>query len=489
MDVSRQRSKEKGRLSEAALTRIQKNLATFLGLSLLTLALIGESSRIGAIAMTTSFPNVPGGTYAVILSLVLVSLVNGLFISGETSVTLLRPMHIKHLKEQGKRRGVLLERLLDDQDNAAAACQLGSDISRLAIAMLVFMLAPGLAKFIEASWHWDGDNYGNILLCAVGLLVFPVGPLVLILEQGFRSFSTVHPHGAALRLYRFITVTSTFLSIPARLATGFSRLVAARLGRMGVPVTNQAEEEIKTIVESAEESGEIEKDERELLHSVFEFSDTVAREVMTPRVDLDAMPVESDPEEVMQVIKDSGHSRIPLYDGTDDQIVGIIHAKDLLLAMVNGKEPNLRDLMRRPIFVPENKALNDLLTEMRASRTQIAIVNDEFGGTAGIVTIEDIVEELVGDIVDEYDVEEPELEAEGRGWSVDGKMHIDDLNEVIDSNFESSEFDTIGGYVFGHFGRQPREGESAEINGYKFTVKCTDGRRLERLLVEKVAPS
>ncbi|MFM7743886.1 MAG: rod shape-determining protein, partial [Verrucomicrobiota bacterium] len=176
-----------------------------------------------------------------------------------------------------------------------------------------------------------------------------------------------------------------------QIVTGVASLVAARFGgRATFTITNQTEEEIKTLVESGEESGEIEMEERNLLHSVFEFTDTVAREVMTPRVDLDAMPVTSAPAAVAEVIKESGHSRIPLYEETDDQIVGIVHAKDLYMALLNGHEPNLRELMRQPLFVPENKDLHELLSEMRAARSQMAVVQDEFGGTAGLVTIEEI---------------------------------------------------------------------------------------------------
>lgn len=462
------------------------NLAMVLGIGALALAVVGQVATMGTDLMADTFPVVPGGPLALIFGLLIFMMVKGLFVASEISVSLLRPVHIRHLKEKGEKRGVLLERLLEDQVNASAACKLGRDLSQLGIFVLVMFLAPTLAAFADKWIGWDHTHYGNVILCMVVLYIFPVGPLTEICEQLFRGFAIAHPHGAALRLLRFINVASVILGVPARIATSFSNLLSSRI-RPGAIVANHAEEEIRTIVESAQESGEIERDERELLHSVFEFSDTMAREIMTPRVDLDAMSISAEPEEIMQVIKESGHSRIPLFEGTDDQIVGIIHAKDLLLAMVtNGRNPDLRELMRPAIHVPENKPLNELLAEMKASRSQMAIVNDEYGGTAGVVTIEDIVEELVGDIVDEYDIEEPELEASGTGWSVDGKMDIDDLNHVVGSSFESTEFDTVGGFVFGHFGRQPREGESIEIEGYRFTVTGIDGRRLERLLLESL---
>ena len=189
---------------------------------------------------------------------------------------------------------------------------------------------------------------------------------------------------------------------------------------------------------------------------------------MTPRVDLDAMPVKSDPADVVRVIEQTGHSRIPLYEETDDEILGVVHAKDLLGALAQGRTVDLRRQLRPVLTVPEGKGVHELLREMRAARTQMAIVQDEFGGTAGIVTIEDIVEELVGDIVDEYDAEEPDIVEMNEGWLVSGKVHLDDLNEAIGSDFESEEFDTLGGFVFGQFGRQPGEGDSIDLERFRF---------------------
>ena len=257
-------------------------------------------------------------------------------------------------------------------------------------------------------------------------------------------------------------------------------------GRASLVNSNQAEEEIKNLVESAEETGEIEKDEKDLLHSVFSFTDKVAREAMTPRVDMDALPAATEPANIVRLIQQSGHSRIPLYEETDDQIVGIVHAKDLLMALVDRQdEVNVRNLMRPALFVPENKDLHDLLKEMRSGRVQMAVVQDEFGGTAGIVTVEDIVEELVGDITDEYDIDLPEIVKTGASFLILGKAHLGDVNQEVGSDFSSDEFDTIGGYVFGLVGRQPKVAESVVDDGYRFTVAESDGRRILRVVLEK----
>lgn len=272
---------------------------------------------------------------------------------------------------------------------------------------------------------------------------------------------------------------------------GFSRLFVALGNIFARPAggsvvlrqSNQMESEIRSLVDSAEESGEFEADETELIHSVLEFSETVAREIMTPRTDLDAAPSDINPYDLVEMIQESGHSRIPIYEGTDDDIVGVVHAKDLFLNMLRGKPVNLQSLMRSPIYVTENRAIDEVLAEMRKERAQMAVVKDEFGGTSGIVTIEDIIEELVGEIQDEHDDEEPDVSETLDGFLIEGKTHLDDVNEELGSAFSSEDFDTIGGFVFGLFGRQPRKDEWIEHEGYQFRVMDTDGKRIIRLQV------
>lgn len=446
------------------------------------LYLVGEdASPALAQSVATSFRVPLLNTTAAIIAAVGIMALNALFVAAETSVECLRVMHVKHSNGRGTR----LQRLIDGRPKYVAACNLGSQLARLALVFLGFVLAQGLAMRLEESAGWT-YNFGAILLSAL-MLAVPMVLLNLIFgELVPKSFASLHPHRVALALYRFIKVAAAFFALPASMVVAIANLLTSRFGgKVSLGIDNPAEEEIKSLVDSAEETGAIEEDEKVLLHSVFEFTDTVAREVMTPRVDLDAMPVSSDPVEVVKIIQETGHSRIPLYEGTDDQIVGIVHAKDLLMAMLQGDANlSLRNLMRPAITVTENMDLHDLLAELRAAKSQMAIVQDEFGGTAGIVTTEDIVEELVGDIVDEYDVEEPELMETDWGFLVDGKMHVDDVNAGVGSSFDSEEFDTIGGYVFGLFGRQPKEGDTIVDQGYLFRVAETDGRRILKLAIE-----
>jgi len=270
----------------------------------------------------------------------------------------------------------------------------------------------------------------------------------------------------------------------SRLFVGLANVFARPAGGSVVLRTsNLMGEEIRSLVESAGETGEMESDETELIHSVLEFSDTIAREIMTPRTDMDAVPIGINPYDLVELIQESGHSRIPIFEGSDDDIVGIVHAKDLFLAMLRGKPVNISTLMRPALYVTENKRIDELLAEMRVSKSQMAVIKDEFGGTSGIVTIEDIIEELVGEIQDEHDDEMPEVSETQEGYLVDGKTHLDDVNEEIGSNFESEDFDTIGGFVFGLFGRQPRHGEWLEHSGYQFNIAETDGKRIIKIRI------
>lgn len=402
----------------------------------------------------------------------------------EGALGTIRPHHVRLAKDERPRVAHRLQVLLDGRDTYVAACGLGSRIVRVGLLVLVLMLAPDVASAIPA-WKQNGLTYAETMFGAAlvgvpfAILNFALGELVP------RAYGAGRPVAVLNRLYRFLRGMASVLAFPARGIVALANLFTTRFG--GAAATNGPnllEEEIKTLAESGEETGQIESDERELIHSVFEFADTVAREIMTPRVELDAMPVKSDPADVVRVIEETGHSRIPLFDETDDQILGVVHAKDLLANLSQGRPVELGKILRPVLCVPEGKAVRDLLQEMRNARTQIAVVQDEFGGTAGVVTIEDIVEELVGDIVDEYDVDEPDVVAMDGGWMINGKAHLDDVNEAIGSEFESEEFDTIGGFVFGQFGRQPKPGETIDVDRYRFTVTETDGRRVLQLRIE-----
>ena len=427
----------------------------------------------------------PLGTGTTIFAILAVIALNALVSASDSAVRSLKPVHARTPREGDTKSVSRLQWMLDQKTKLAASLSMAGKTGRILLVLLGFLLGLDLANTAHVQWGL-ALGWGTVILATV-IAAIPVGALNLIVGELLpHSFASVRPQVVALRLNAFIRVMSLVFTMPATMVLWFTTRITTRFAPPSEGASsNQAEEEIKTIVESAQVTGEIESEEKELLHSVFEFTDTIAREVMTPRVDMDALPVESEPSDIVRLMRATGHSRIPLYEETDDQIVGIIHAKELLMAMVENEDVQIRNLMRPAIFVPENKDIHELLSEMRQNRSHLAVVQDEFGGTAGIVTIEDIVEELVGEIVDEYDQEEPEVVDVGSGFLIDGKTHIDDVNDEIGSDFQSEEFDTIGGFVFGLFGRQPKLGEHIDDSGYRFTVADTDGRRILRLRVEK----
>lgn len=418
-----------------------------------------------------------------LLIILLLIVINGFFVAGETALELLRPSHIKTTSDE-KQQGVL-QKLLDRRPQCIAGSTLVRQTALWWLVMVSFVPASAITQRLI-----DGGNLAPTATShfIVWLLVaLPIALVNMVIAEIVpKNAASVRPVGVAIATARAMHMVATLFKMPGSLVTSVATLLTRRFGtKASFIVTNQAEEEIKSLADTAQASGEIEEEERELLHSVFEFTDTVAREIMTPRVDMDAMDLHTSPAEIIKVIKTTGRSRIPLYEDTDDQIIGIIHAKDLLgTTWTDGQSINLRTLLRPVVFVPENKNIRDLLEELRRSRSQMAIVQDEYGGTAGLVTIEDIVEELVGEIVDEYDDEVPDVVRNGTGWIVQGRTNLYDLGETLGVNLESEEFDTVGGYVFGLFGRQPREGETIVDNGVRFVVERTDGRRIERLHVD-----
>ncbi len=264
----------------------------------------------------------------------------------------------------------------------------------------------------------------------------------------------------------------------------FLQRLAARRGE------ELSEDWIQAFVEAGEEEGIIAKDENEMIQSIFDLRDTVVREVMVPRPQVAALPADATLEEFLALLSREGHSRVPVYDKTLDNVIGIAYSKDLLKHW--GRDPKtfkVREVVRTPLFVPDSKRVKDLLEEFRRNRVHIAVVVDEYGSTAGIVTIEDLIEEIVGEIKDEYDAaeEDPIKRLEDGGFSVDPRVNLADLEDALETplpaEIPTAEFDTVGGLIFHLAGRVPRQGDTVRAGAYVFTVERATERRLGRLRV------
>jgi len=273
---------------------------------------------------------------------------------------------------------------------------------------------------------------------------------------------------------------------------GLGRAVAGLFGaKTQADLSIVTEEEIKTLVDAAEEEGVIEEDEKEMISSIFELGDTLTRQVMVPRMDVMALDATTPMLEALDKIMQAGHSRVPVYEETIDNVIGVLYAKDLLPYLRDGRtDVPLRSILRPAYFVPETKRASDLLPDLQQRRVHMAVVVDEYGGMAGLVTIEDVLEEIVGEIHDEYDVEELFVEPTGEGeYVMDARVDLDDLNQLMEASLPTEESDTLGGFIYAELGRVPTVGDRVRFEGLSFTVESVAGRRIQKVRVSRSIPS
>ena len=387
---------------------------------------------------------------AAVVSIILLTLLNALFTLAKTSLVTVRHAGLAHaISEAGNANSATaVQRLLKQPARVFATLQVCLTLSSFtASAIAAAVLAPDFALVLN---HYHVPHPSR---CATVILTLVVAFISMILgELVPYSYAQRHPGKAATAVAVPIAWFVTAFSALASIALGVSNLIVKPFGltaTFAAPLIT--EDELRTLLEASALSGAIEEDEKEIIRNVISFGDTEVSQVMTPRTDMTAAAVDISCEDLVALIVKSGHSRIPIYEGTVDAVVGIVHAKDLLPALARGeKDMRLRSVARAPVFVPENKRVDDLLEEFRIANMPIAIVQDEYGGTAGLVTIEDLLEELVGEIIDEYDKEEVKMRVIDRCTViVDGRMAISDLNEELDLEIPKDDFDTIGGFEIG----------------------------------------
>lgn len=427
----------------------------------------------------------PNRILSEIILIVVLVFINAFFAAAEMALVSVRRTRIKQLVEENNPRAFTVQKLLDKPTSFMATIQIG-------ITLIGFMASAFAAVSIA-----DIAAKGLIVIglphstarpvAVVGITVILSFFTLVIGEIAPKSLAMQHAEKFSLALGGPILFLS-YLALPAvKIVSFFSDLIVRPFGTH-VRFTNPilTEEEFKMLVETGEEEGVIEEEEKEMIHSIFDFTDTVARQVMVPRTDMDAAPVTSSLEELLDVITTTGHSRIPIYEENVDNIIGVVHAKDLLPVLRQDKRLfDIKTVMREAYFIPETKDVDELLAEFKRGNIQMAIVRDEYGGTAGLVTVEDLLEEIVGEIRDEYDIEEPLIEVIDKDHAVvSARMSIDDLNEQMDLEIpESEEYETIGGFVFDLFGRQPDQGETISYLNIDFTVKDLESGRLHRIEV------
>jgi magnesium and cobalt exporter, CNNM family len=411
-----------------------------------------------------------------IWSLVAVVLLTGMaaFLAmSETAVTRTNRIRAARLEEEG-RRGA--RQLRDLVENTARSLNL-----ILLLVLVVQFAATSL--FTAVMERLVGGGLGVALAAAIMTVV-----TFIFAEVAPKTYAVQHTDQAALRVAPVVWWLTRLpvLGPLTRLLIGIGNIVTPGKGLKTGPFVS--EDELRAIVDEAEREEVIEDEEREMIQSIFEFGDTIVREVMVPRPDMVVVPSNCSLEQVLEVILRTGYSRIPVFGRDIDDIVGLAYAKDVLRSLHDGQaDKPLLEILRPAPVMPESMRAADCLREMRRRKSHMVIVIDEYGGTSGLVTIEDLLEEIVGEITDEYDREEPNVEPlPDGGWRVNARMSIDEVNELLDMELPATEWDSIGGLLLNLVGGVPKEGQQVEFQGLSLRAERVQGRRISRVRINRL---
>jgi putative hemolysin len=413
----------------------------------------------------------------IVLVLLLV-LGNAFFVAAEYALVTARRNRLRELADQGSRKASIALRIMDSPVRFIGTVQLGITAFSIALGaigepLVEHFLEPVLATTVAFVIAFAIVTYLHVTL---GELV----PKAIALTKNEQTALWV-----ALPVEAFYVITYPLVWFLQASANSFTRLFGIEPAPAGVVV--HSEEEIRMLLAQAEDVGEIEEAEEEMLYKVFDFADKEAHEVMVPRPEVVAISVELPPEEALAALVDSPYTRYPAYRGSLDEIVGILHVRDLFSALNDRgiAQVSLDELLRVPFVVPETKDLASLLADFRREKQHMAVVVDEYGAMQGIVTLEDLLEEIVGEIEDEYDLPDESVEqVDDSTIRIDGTFPIDDFNEQFETELPAEDYHTIAGFVFGQLGRAPEQGDEVDHDRVCFRVLQVEGTRIERLEVE-----
>ncbi len=413
-----------------------------------------------------------------ILGILILTLLNGFFAATETSVISVSRARIQQLADGGS-------------VNARIVHGFHQNIERFLTTIQIAITTVGfLASAIGAVSFADdlGAIIGNQVI-AVILITLAIAFVSIVLGEIVpKTMAITHAERFALLSARVIRVIQSVFYPLVWLISRTSNLITHRFGQEALTtVPTVTEEEIKMMVDAGGKEGVIEEGEREMIHGVFELGELTVGEIMSPRVDIVALEGDSRLVDAIRASSEHGYSRIPVYEETIDAIKGVVYIKDVLPYVESNRLDTLvRDVMREPYFVPESKKLSDFLQEMRQKRVHAAVCVDEFGGVAGLVTIEDVLEEIVGEIQDEHDAEEPQVEVVNELEAVvDPAISMNDLNDVLGISLENEEVDTLGGVIYAQLGRMADEGDEIQLDGITVSVLAVEGTRIKKALVRK----
>ena len=421
-----------------------------------------------------------------ILIILLLILINGFFVGAEIAFVSVRRTRLDELAESGDRRAKRAQRLMRDPGRFLAVIQvaitfLGALASAVAAVSIVTVVAEPLRGIALIA-----DQADTIALLLVTFIVSVVS--IVLGELIPKGFALANPDRIALAVSGPITLFAKIVSPLVAVLVLLTKIISKPFGIDPTRTPELSAAEIRLIVEQGSQQGVLEAEEEQMISAVMSLSDSKLHEVMVPRIDIVAIDQEASFDDAVTLVLTEGHSRTPLYKESVDHIVGILYAKDLLrIIAAGGPRPRLRDIMRPALFVPESQSVDDLLHELQRRRVHMAIVLDEYGGTAGLVTIEDLLEEIVGEIQDEFDEEEPMKVMVRDGEAIlDGRADIDLLGELVNPPLEledDEEYDTVGGFVYHRIGRVPVVGDTVAVDPFGITVIKVTGRRVGKVRV------
>lgn len=410
----------------------------------------------------------PSDSWQLIVLIVLL-MMSAFFSASETALMTLSKIRVRHLVEEKVKGADRIQKLLDNPSKLLGAILVGNNVVNIGASAL--MTSIFIVNFGEA-----GVGIATAVMTVVVLIFGEITPKTLAAQNSEKlAFRVSRP------ISIIVYILTPIIAILSVVTNAVIKLLGGKSSDKQISIT---EDELKTIVNVSHEEGVLEKEEQQMIHNVFEFGDTKAKDVMTPRTDMVSIDISAKYQEVLDVFYSEQFSRVPVHEESFDNIVGLITLKDFVFQGKDSPDFKLSELMRKPFFTYEYKMTADLLADMRLARTQMAIVLDEYGGTAGIVTIEDLIEEIVGDIEDEFDEAEKEIEViKEDEYVVDGAARIEDINELLGIHLESDHVDTIGGYVTTLFGTLPSANDVIEDGAIKFVIEHVEKNRIERIRI------
>lgn len=415
------------------------------------------------------------GDVTQLIILIILLMLSAFFSSAETALTTVNRIRIRSLADDGSKRAKTVLKITDNSGKMLSAILIGNNIVNVAAASITTSLAYSLGGSAVA--------IANAVITIAILLFGEITP---------KTTATIHAEKLALIYAPIISIFMKIMTPVIFIINGLSNAVLLLL-RIDPNAKNQTmtENELRTIVDVSHEDGVIESDEKEMIYNVFDLGDAKAKDVMVPRVHVTFADVNTTYEELIEIFREDKFTRLPIFEDSTDNVIGTINMKDLLL-FDNTKEFHIRDILREAYFTYEYKNISELLVEMREASFNIAIVLDEYGDTAGLITLEDILEEIVGEIHDEYDENEEDFikEIGEREYMIEGSTNLDDLNDRLDLQLESEDYDSLGGFIIEHLDRLPEEGDSITTeDGLRLVVESLDKNRIESVHAYLPEPS